>query len=345
MILVGNSRVFYNGKIVVGPAKTSIVLRCVPFLYLLQLILVGLIYCQLFYEDNLPVRNCFFAILHLIMNSCISYVFFCACTTDPGIIARDPEPQLADGVTPAPLLNYHTVDGETMPVKCVCNNCVKGFDHHCMWLNTCVGERNIKYFILVLIINSFLFSFNIIFSLYGLLRITIYLHPLQYNESTQTMLPYIIVSILLFLISFPCINSRTVYKKKIGNIILFSGFIPILIFAFIYVHNFIYALISIISLVLNMPFDTWMISFCLSTFVLYTNNFTIKQRVRGEVNEASPLVQKSMLHPSFKQVYKRISTIIKTPLSPPYTQYDHHIRGENRPFRLLKEGSYEIACT
>ena len=33
----------------------------------------------------------------------------------------------------------------------VCNHCVERFDHHCPWLNNCIGVRNHNYFIIYII--------------------------------------------------------------------------------------------------------------------------------------------------------------------------------------------------
>ena len=32
----------------------------------------------------------------------------------------------------------------------VCNRCVDNFDHHCIWINNCIGERNYKEFIVMI---------------------------------------------------------------------------------------------------------------------------------------------------------------------------------------------------
>jgi palmitoyltransferase len=33
-----------------------------------------------------------------------------------------------------------------------CNTCVVGFDHHCKWLNNCIGSLNYKYFVALIVV-------------------------------------------------------------------------------------------------------------------------------------------------------------------------------------------------
>jgi hypothetical protein len=42
-----------------------------------------------------------------------------------------------------------------------CDRCVSKFDHHCIWLNTCVGERNYRWFLLFLVSNTVIMLYGI----------------------------------------------------------------------------------------------------------------------------------------------------------------------------------------
>ena len=59
----------------------------------------------------------------------------------------------------------------------VCDNCVEKFDHHCIWLGTCVGKRNYKYFF-------FFLSSVICLSLYSV-SVCLAIIVIKANPSTQ----------------------------------------------------------------------------------------------------------------------------------------------------------------
>lgn len=88
-----------------------------------------------------------------------TYLFYLCITTDPGTVTQAELPgQLRiypyDGrmfLPGVPCPTCQLVKPARSKHCRVCDRCVQRFDHHCIWVNNCVGAGNARYFLLYLI--------------------------------------------------------------------------------------------------------------------------------------------------------------------------------------------------
>ncbi|CAO3621489.1 unnamed protein product [Cunninghamella echinulata] len=171
--------------------------------------------------------------LHPIIPILFAYVFvlaivsmFKASWTDPGVIPR--------GLDPTPTLetfdDHSSIWTQPFPAdKCVkikdemwnlkycdtckiyrpprashcrqCDNCVENEDHHCIWLNNCIGKRNYRPFFTFILSSTFLATFVVVFSLIHMIMAAYQIQPiLSFDLIFQTTPVSFILAIIGFIL-------------------------------------------------------------------------------------------------------------------------------------------------
>ena len=159
---IGNNKIICNNKLLLGNKYYHIIISFI--LITIPAILYIFTMFKIFSSSSITL-----AIITIVFYiPIITFLFIGACS-DPGLVERNNEYAFYDNRKSVikmnikghmANLNYCYTCFHFRPPRtshCAeCDNCVENFDHHCLWLGTCVGKRNYKYFFYLLSLTSVL---------------------------------------------------------------------------------------------------------------------------------------------------------------------------------------------
>ena len=211
---LGNNKFICNNKIIVGNKYYHMIIS-----FILITIPTILFISIMFKINNTSTIS--IAITTIILYFPIIICLYKGGCSDPGLVVRNNEYAFYDNrksIIKMNIkghmvnLNYCYTCFHFRPPRtshCAeCDNCVEKFDHHCLWMGTCVGKRNYKYF-------YYLITFVTILSIICIISCVYYIinyFKIYYNKdkSKDTLIIIIILCFvgfisIMFLIFF-CLN-------------------------------------------------------------------------------------------------------------------------------------------
>ena len=173
---IGNNKIICNNKLLLGNKYYHIIISFI--LITIPVILYIFTMFKIFTFSSIIL-----AIISIIFYIPIIIFLFIGACSDPGLVERNNEYAFYDNrksVIKMNIkghmvnLNYCYTCFHFRPPRtshCAeCDNCVENFDHHCLWLGTCVGKRNYKYFYYLLSLTSVLCFIVVISSVILLIK-------------------------------------------------------------------------------------------------------------------------------------------------------------------------------